>query len=52
MSVEAHSSAMIVLPVLAAFTASRMASSVKAGPAVSACGSGSRAGSGGRRGPA
>jgi hypothetical protein len=40
-----------VLSVFAAFTASTIASSVKAGPSVSACGSGSRAGSGGRPAP-
>jgi len=46
--VEVHSWAKTVLSVFAAFTASRIASMVKAGPLVSACGSGARAGSGGR----
>jgi hypothetical protein len=36
---EAQSCAMTVLSVFAAFTASMIASAVKAGPAVSACGS-------------
>jgi hypothetical protein len=36
---------MTVPPLVAAFTASRIASSVKMGPVVSACGSGSRTGS-------